>query len=890
MSCRYVGFPFVKKSGQSSSPWVPQEERLQQILQLLKDSLSAEEATRLTARQELKKLSEIPNFSNYLVFIVAELKFENERLTKPTGSLLDEDVTADSGNVPRHVSDSTETNSFESVDDPLAVIVAALGFFITTDSTLELTRWPELLPRLGELLYSKDDRVCEGSFGALHKICRDYAEALDTGPLKDQLTVLVPKFLKFFRHKSPRIQFCAITFISLLFLNRAHAVMVHADSAVASLLQLVYEEDSKVQKTMCRALIVLLEYQIDCLIPHMSSIIEYAMVRMQDTDGSVALEACTTLAFLTKKPVCKEALAPCLSRLVPILVQRMKYSDSDLRQCNEDVRAIRPTLGQIKKATEDNTGGCSVADKIHVDDNIFYKWNMRNCSADVLDGIAMVFNAEVFPLLLPLLKEMLHKDWVIKESAIFVLGVIAEGCMEGISQYLEDLTTYLLLHLRDDKAPVRSAACWTLSRYSHWMLSQPNHRYFEPLVNQLLERVMDDSEMVQEVACNALITVTEEAKTKLVPYLNAILDTIYCSFRKYRRPRLYMLYNAIRTLADCVGPELKRREFISFFMKPLTDEWDQMADCDLNLFYRLRCLGSVATAVKSEFLPYHVPVARMCLRLVQLGRQGFFVKALRLRHSYTPEKPFVVVALETLSGLAEGLESDIEPFVADTNIIELMFQCGKDSVPEVRQATFALLGNLTKACFNCLVSVTCKFLPILGENLNPEITPVCNSATWAIGVITMKLRNGVKPHMSNVVTRLVTNMKLSNTSKTLLENTAIAIGCLGYACPEEMAPKLLQFIGPCCSALGKVQNCEAKDFAFRGICSMVCVNPDGVVLDFIFFLEAILSWAIPEDDLKQSVSDLLHRFKKMFGSKKWQYFSEQLPPALRGRMLDNYGI
>ncbi|XP_037555011.1 transportin-1 [Dermacentor silvarum] len=306
MSCRYVGFPFVKKSGQSSSPWVPQEERLQQILQLLKDSLSAEEATRLTARQEIKKLSEIPNFSNYLVFIIAELKFENERLTKPTGSLLDEDVTADSGKVPRHVSDSTETNSFESVGDPLAVIVAALGFFITTDSTLELTRWPELLPRLGELLDSKDDSVCERSFGALHKICRDYAEALDTGPLKDQLTVLVLKFLKFFRHKNPRIRFCAATFISLLFLNRAHVVMVHAEHAVATLLQLVYEEDSKVQKTMCHALIVLLENQIDGLIPHMSRIIEYAMVKMQDTDGCVALEACTTLAFMTKKPVCIE--------------------------------------------------------------------------------------------------------------------------------------------------------------------------------------------------------------------------------------------------------------------------------------------------------------------------------------------------------------------------------------------------------------------------------------------------------------------------------------------------------------------------------------------------------------------------------------------------------
>ncbi|XP_037560706.1 transportin-2 [Dermacentor silvarum] len=890
MSGRYVGFPFVKKSGQVSSPWEPQEERLQQILQLLKESLSAEEEARLTARRAIKQLSELPDFISYLVFIIAELKFENEHLTKPTGLLLDKDGTANSGNVPLNVTDSTRTSSFESVGDPLVVIVAALGFFITTDATLELTRWPELLPRLGELLDSKDDRVCEGSFGALHKICRDYAAALDTGLLKDQLTALAPKFLKFFRHSNPRIRFCAITFISLLFLNRAHAVIVHADSAVTSLLQLLYEEDSKVQKTMWRALIVLLEYQIDCLIPHMRSIIEYAMVKMQDTDESVALEACTTLACLTKKPVCKEALAPCLSRLVTILLQGMKYSDADLRRCKEDVRRIQPTPGQTKKATEGNIGGSSVRDKIHADDNIFYKWNMRNCSADALDGIAMVFNEEVFHLLLPFLKEMLHKDWVTKESAIFILGVIAEGCMEGMSQYLEDLITYLLLCLRDNEAPVRSAACWTLSRYSHWVLSQPHHRYFEPLLNQLLERVMDDSEMVQEVACNALITLTEEAKTKVVPYLNAILDTIYCSFSKYRRPRFYMLYNAIRTLADCVGPELKRREFILFFMKPLTDEWDEMADGEVNLFCLLRCLSSVATAVKSEFLPYHMPVAKRCVHLVQLGMQGFFVEALRLRKSYTPKKPFVVAALATLSGLAEGLEREIRPLVADTNIVELMFQCGKDPVPEVRQVTFALLGNLTRGCFDCLVSVTCSFLPILGENLNPELKPVCNNATWAISEITMKLRSAVKPHMSDVVTKLVTNMKLSNTSKTLLANTAIALGCLGRACPEEMAPKLLQFIGPCCSALGKVQNCEAKDFAFSGICSMARVNPDGVILDFFFFLEAILSWAIPKEDLKQTVNDLLHRYKKMFGSKKWQQFSEQLPPALRGRMLDHYGI
>ena len=31
------------------------------------------------------------------------------------------------------------------------------------------------------------------------------------------------------------------------------------------------------------------------------------------------------------------------------------------------------------------------------------------------------------------------------------------------------------------------------------------------------------------------------------------------------------------------------------------------------------------------------------------------------------------------------------------------------------------------------------FLPILGQNLNPEFISVCNNATWAIGEISIKL-------------------------------------------------------------------------------------------------------------------------------------------------------
>ncbi|KAL1429470.1 hypothetical protein MTO96_016102 [Rhipicephalus appendiculatus] len=196
------------------------------------------------------------------------------------------------------------------------VITAALAYFITTHSDIELTRWPGLLPRLGELLYLQDDRICEGAFGALHKICRNYANAMNASERNDQLTVLLPKCLPFFQHVNPRVRYNAITFMSLLFLNRTRAVMVHADAFVTSLLGLRFDRDGEVQKAMFRALAILLEYHINCLAPHMYSVVAYVMMRMQDRNEDIALEARATVAFLAK-PICKEGIDSTLLESCP---------------------------------------------------------------------------------------------------------------------------------------------------------------------------------------------------------------------------------------------------------------------------------------------------------------------------------------------------------------------------------------------------------------------------------------------------------------------------------------------------------------------------------------------------------------------------------------------
>jgi hypothetical protein len=90
---------------------------------------------------------------------------------------------------------------------------------------------------------------------------------------------------------------------------------------------------------------------------------------------------------------------------------------------------------------------------------------------------------------------------------------------------------------------------------------------------------------------------------------------------------------------------------------------------------------------------------------------------------------------------------------------------------QVRQSSFALLGDLTKACFQHVHPFIADFLPILGNNLNPEYISVCNNATWAIGEISIKLGADTKPYITLVLGQLIDIIKSQNTPKTLLENT-----------------------------------------------------------------------------------------------------------------------
>ena len=55
-----------------------------------------------------------------------------------------------------------------------------------------------------------------------------------------------------------------------------------------------------------------------------------------------------------------------------------------------------------------------------------------------------------------------------------------------------------------------------------------------------------------------------------------------------------------------------------------------------------------------------------------------------------PDKDFMIVALDLLSGLAEGLESHIEVLVANSNILKLLYQCMQVRSAEIASSLLTL--------------------------------------------------------------------------------------------------------------------------------------------------------------------------------------------------------
>ena len=147
------------------------------------------------------------------------------------------------------------------------------------------------------------------------------------------------------------------------------------------------------------------------------------------------------------------------------------------------------------------------------------------------------------------------------------------------------------------------------------------------------------------------------------------------------------------------------------------------------------------------FLSHAGPVFERCIHLVHHALMQY--QAYQQNPDLDePDKAFLVVALDLLSGLTQGLGMHLAPLIArdEADFFQVLVLCLKHPQAPVRQSAYALVGDLAMTTFPILRPHMPAVMAELVQQLDPEpkleFVSACNNAAWSVGEVALRYGRG----------------------------------------------------------------------------------------------------------------------------------------------------
>lgn len=771
--------------------------------------------------------------------------------------------------------------------------------------------WPELLPELLALAGNDRGNVSseaqEGAMSALAKICEDNKQSLDQDYNGQRpLAIIIPKLLDITSSPNAKVRAFALASINAFIPQTSSAVSISLDAILERLFHLANDPSDSVRRNVCRSFTHLVDVRPDKVRPHMSGLVDYFVLQQRNTDDpDLALDAAEFWLCVGEKQRLCPSLGPFLDKIVPVLLESMVYEEEDILRLEGDAddahqedRAedLKPQFATTKTPrTAANghigtNGGVPLSSQqSQIDDdlsdgeieesddggsaNLEDRWNLRKCSAAALDVLASNFHGAVFDVTLPYLTENLrHQDWPNREAAVLAIGAVADGCMDAVTPHLPNLVPYLLSLLNDREPVIRLITCWALGRYSAWAshLEDPSdrQRYFEPMMEGILNKMLDRNKRVQEAAASAFANLEEKATKRLTPYCGPIIRQFVECFGKYKDRNMFILYDCVQTLAEHVGPALAQQELIDTLMPAMIQRWSKVSDRSQEIFPLLECLSYVATALGDAFAPFAVGVFTRCIRIIHQSLEEY-IMCLNNEALDKPSKDFLVTSLDLLSAIIQALQPRKSGELVQNSqprFFDLLLFCMEDPSNDVRQSSYALLGDCAVNIFPHLQPFLPVLIPVLIRQLDLDNMQdqdiengfsVINNACWSCGEIAIREKTGMGPYVEQIYQYLLGIISNPEVPTSVNENAVIALGRIGVDCSQTLAPHLGEFAKPFLQIIGPVEYTDEKAHAFVGFNRTVERNPQAMEDCLIDYFKASAAYArhsnsIPDADLAGS--------------------------------------
>lgn len=757
--------------------------------------------------------------------------------------------------------------------------------------------WPQLLPELISLVSNSSGSVTqetqEGAMAALSKVCEDNKKLLDKEYQGQRpLNVLIPKLVEFTTSPFAKVRSLALSSLNVFIPQKPQAVLANLDLMLNHLFQLANDPSPDVRRQICRAFVLIVEIRPDKIQPHIAGLVDYIIAQQRKIEEEeLACDAAEFWLAIGEHDALWRSLGPYLNKIIPVLLDSMVYSEEDIAMleggeddAEEDDREqdIKPKFAKSKgaKAFSNGDGGAESVqnggtyakiEDVDPDDDLDEgeieesdddddgnpedRWNLRKCSAAALDVFATDFRGPVFETILPyLMTNLRHEDWPQREAAVLALGAVAEGCIDVVTPHLPDLVPYLISLLNDSEPLVRQITCWTLGRYSAWAVALEDpadrSRYFEPMMEGILMKMLDRNKRVQEAGASAFAHLEEKAGKQLMPYCDPIIRQFVRCFDKYKDRNMFILYDCVQTLAEYVGPDLARPDLVDLLMPALINRYRKVSDQSRELFPLLECLSFVATALGNVFAAFAPPIFARCIKIIHQNLEDYVV-AVSNPILETPDTDFLVTSLDLLSAIIQALDNQkSEELVSGSQpgFFELLTFCMESPTNDVRQSSYALLGDSARYVFPQLQPFLPSIMPILIKQLDLSLVmdehiengfSVVNNACWSAGEIAIQHGKGMAPYVEQLFRRLLDIIGNPEIPHSVNENAGIALGRLGLENAEAMAPHLAMFANQFLSSLDTVEPTEEKASAFTGFTMIVGRNPQAMEKDLVHFFTAI---------------------------------------------------
>ena len=752
-------------------------------------------------------------------------------------------------------------------------------------------------------------------------LCEDVTRDLEDHPQRP-LNTLVPILIRILSRGAEVERLRALRSLNAFVADWPGAMKVNSEAFLNAVFASANSTDVEVCRQICRTFNNLCDVKPDLIGPYINSVATFMLAQTAKSDDSdLQCEACEFWEVLSQQVLWHDALKAKVPALLPLLLDGMMYTMADVEAVLEFDDSSQPLAERLvapwfaKKRRARGGGGDDDDDdgddpKAAADPSM--AWSMRKAAAAGLDAVCGAFGDPVLAVLMPLLRERLQAQrWAVREAAILALGASAGGTINGLVPMLGGLMGNLLQILESAASQqpqkqqqhvlVVATTCWTLGRVSSWAVRQPQDNLLERSVRALAQLLGSGSRRVQDAALSALTVVCDEtwqvckkvseSNVVLAPMLGPVVSALMNVFPRYQAKTLLLAYDLLGVVLRGVATESLPK--VSAIVWPVLLRACQTTPPDRRLVALLDAIATVTLNLGASVAPHAAPLMARSLQLglAQLRAAGERARAeAGLLAQLRAERPectateagdvvlarlgvpsfdldFAIVALDLCGAVCEVLGAKSGPALASLPLGDLLRESVMCSDSSVRQAVFALVGDLARNVWDLIAPVSGALLAPLLESLYASNVSLCMNASWALGEICV--RTQIPAQAAQEACSRLRRVLARAQDSGLLRNVAITLCRLAPLCSALLASTLAE-TGPLWLApLASVHPGADRDRSHEVVLSIFRLNLPVALAQLPRICALIHSWqniGMPPS-VKAAAKDL---FQQLMGSPEWQ--------------------